>query len=142
MQLALGLPPVGHESWMDLFLHLARATEKGRWLVLFDGVSWMAGNDPEFLPKLKICPATRFPESSISRTFCAEHKTAARRGQIPLGRCGRWTANRQRAPWSVSSPLAGESIRLLGHEPPASPRPARSSPLVGESFRLLGDTFA
>ena len=54
MQLALGLPPVGHESWMDLFLHLARATEKGRWLVLFDEVSWMAGNDPEFLPKLKI----------------------------------------------------------------------------------------
>jgi uncharacterized protein len=54
MQLALGVPPVGHESWMDLFLHLARATERGRWLVLLDEVSWMAGNDPEFLPKLKI----------------------------------------------------------------------------------------
>jgi AAA+ ATPase superfamily predicted ATPase len=54
MQLALGLPPIGHESWMDLFLHLARATEKGRWIVLLDEVSWMAGNDPEFLPKLKV----------------------------------------------------------------------------------------
>ena len=54
MELALGLPPVQHESWLNLFLHLARGTEKGRWIVLLDEVSWMAGNDPEFLPKLKI----------------------------------------------------------------------------------------
>ena len=28
MELALGLPPVQHESWLNLFLHLARGTEK------------------------------------------------------------------------------------------------------------------
>jgi hypothetical protein len=54
MEIALGLPPVQHESWMNLFLHLARGTENGRWIVLLDEVSWMGGSDPEFLPKLKI----------------------------------------------------------------------------------------
>jgi len=54
MEIALGLPPVQHESWMNLFLHLARAIEKGRWIILFDEISWMAAKDPEFLPKLKV----------------------------------------------------------------------------------------
>jgi len=54
MEIALGLPPVQHETWMNLFLHLARATEKGRWVILLDEVSWMGANAPEFLPKLKV----------------------------------------------------------------------------------------
>jgi AAA+ ATPase superfamily predicted ATPase len=42
MELALGLPPVQHDRWLNLFLHLARATAKGRWIILLDEVSWMA----------------------------------------------------------------------------------------------------
>jgi len=77
------LPPVGHESWMDLFLHLARATAKGRWIVLFDEVSWMAGSDPEFLPKLKVVWDQHFkknPELIWSTCFCMADSAALRRG--------------------------------------------------------------
>ncbi|MGI9294170.1 MAG: AAA family ATPase [Pseudomonadales bacterium] len=54
LALELNLPPVRDDAWMDLLVHLARATEKGRWIILLDEVSWMAGKDPEFLPKLKV----------------------------------------------------------------------------------------
>ncbi|MDP6354223.1 MAG: AAA family ATPase [Planctomycetota bacterium] len=54
MQREMGMPPVQHADWLDLFTHLARATEKKKWIVLLDEISWMAKDDPEFLPKLKI----------------------------------------------------------------------------------------
>jgi AAA+ ATPase superfamily predicted ATPase len=54
MQAALELPPVESRNWMDLFSHLARATSRGRWIILLDEVSWMGANEPEFLPKLKV----------------------------------------------------------------------------------------
>ena len=54
MQRELGLPPVQHADWLDLFAHLARATERSKWIVLLDEISWMGKGDPEFLPKLKI----------------------------------------------------------------------------------------
>ena len=53
MQRELGLPPVVHDDWGDLFAHLARTVRRGRWIVLLDEVSWMASGDSTFLPKLK-----------------------------------------------------------------------------------------
>ena len=54
LQLALELPQLRTASWFDLFVHLARGTERGRWLILLDEVSWMGSRSPDFLPKLKI----------------------------------------------------------------------------------------
>ncbi len=53
LQRELGIPPVAHDDWGDLFAHLAHAVRRGRWIVLLDEVSWMASRDPTFLPKLK-----------------------------------------------------------------------------------------
>jgi len=54
MEQQLSLPPVQHADWLDLFAHLAHATEKQGWIVLLDEISWMGAGDPEFLGKLKI----------------------------------------------------------------------------------------
>jgi AAA+ ATPase superfamily predicted ATPase len=54
MQRELDLPPVQHDDWLDIFVHLARATQDSRSIVLLDEVSWMGKDDPEFLPKLKL----------------------------------------------------------------------------------------
>jgi len=49
----LGIPPIAHSDWSDLFFHIAHNTRRGRWIVLLDEVSWMARRDPAFLGKLK-----------------------------------------------------------------------------------------
>lgn len=54
MQTAVQMPPVKHDSWLDLFVHLARATARGRWIILLDEISWMGAREAEFLPMLKI----------------------------------------------------------------------------------------
>lgn len=53
LQRELGIPPIGHDDWGDLFAHLARTVRHGKHIVLLDEVSWMAMGDPTFLPKLK-----------------------------------------------------------------------------------------
>lgn len=46
---------VSHDNdWGDLFSTLAKHTQKGNIVILFDEISWMADNDPDFLGKLKI----------------------------------------------------------------------------------------
>ena len=53
LERALGIPPVAHADWSDLFAHIAHNTRRGRWIVLLDEISWMARQDPAFLGKLK-----------------------------------------------------------------------------------------
>jgi len=60
----VGIPPVTHDDWLDLFTHLAKATERDRWIVLLDEISWMGKDDPEFLPKLKIAWDKHFNRSA------------------------------------------------------------------------------
>lgn len=48
-----GLPKVTTEDWADLFTFLARELRRDSVIVLFDEISWMAMDDPTFLPKLK-----------------------------------------------------------------------------------------
>jgi len=46
---------VSHEEdWGNLFSLLAKQTQKGSIIILFDEISWMASNDLDFLGKLKI----------------------------------------------------------------------------------------
>ncbi len=59
MQSELDLPPIESQSWTDLFGHLARNTQRGRWIILLDEVSWMGAGSPEFLPQLKVAWDTR-----------------------------------------------------------------------------------
>ncbi len=42
------------QDWGNLFWHLAQQTQTGRVLVVLDEISWMAHDDPTFLPKLKV----------------------------------------------------------------------------------------
>ena len=42
------------EDWGNLFSFLAKQTQQGNIIILFDEISWMASNDPDFLGKLKI----------------------------------------------------------------------------------------
>jgi uncharacterized protein len=50
---ALGQPPFLDKDWNDLFLRLASHTRRGRVIILFDEISWMGSEDPQFLSKLK-----------------------------------------------------------------------------------------
>src|SRR5687768_5841214 len=47
------LPALRADDWSDLFTFLAKQTKKGRVIILFDEISWMAMDDPTFLGKLK-----------------------------------------------------------------------------------------
>ncbi|MBB71183.1 MAG: ATPase [Legionellales bacterium] len=49
-----GLPGLKADDWGDLFSLLAKHTEQGRVVILFDEITWMASLDPTFLGKLKI----------------------------------------------------------------------------------------
>lgn len=48
-----GLPRLSSDDWASLFQLLGREAARGRVLVLFDEISWMAHGDPTFLGKLK-----------------------------------------------------------------------------------------
>jgi len=50
---ALKIPLMRSEDWNELFWHLARETKQGKWLIVFDEISWMGSKDPDFLGKLK-----------------------------------------------------------------------------------------
>ena len=54
-QLSLNLktPQIVANDWTDLFLALARETQEGKVVILFDEISWMGSKDPDFLGKLK-----------------------------------------------------------------------------------------
>jgi uncharacterized protein len=48
-----GLPKITSDDWGTLLQLLARETSRGRAIILFDEISWMAQGDPTFLSKLK-----------------------------------------------------------------------------------------
>lgn len=47
------LPEIKSDDWGDLFALLGEKIATGQVIVLFDEISWMAQQDPTFLPKLK-----------------------------------------------------------------------------------------
>lgn len=47
------LPTLKAEDWGDLFSFLAKRTNEGRVIILFDEISWMGNLDHDFLGKLK-----------------------------------------------------------------------------------------
>ncbi|MBB70987.1 MAG: ATPase [Legionellales bacterium] len=59
-----GLRGLKTEDWGDLFWHLAEQVKTGRVLVVLDEVSWMAQDDPTFLPKLKVAWESYFMTNS------------------------------------------------------------------------------
>ncbi len=63
LHLAFGLRGLNTEDWGDLFWHLASQVKTGRVLVVLDEVSWMAQDEPTFLPKLKIAWEMYFKEN-------------------------------------------------------------------------------
>lgn len=49
----LNLPGLKAHDWTDLFTLLANCARKGKNLILFDEISWMGSEDPDFLGKIK-----------------------------------------------------------------------------------------
>lgn len=49
----LNIAPVTFTDWTDAFHALARSLTSELTVILFDEISWMASNDPTFIPKLK-----------------------------------------------------------------------------------------
>jgi len=47
------LPEINTDDWSKLFSLLHERIHTGRVIILFDEITWMAHNDPTFLPKLK-----------------------------------------------------------------------------------------
>lgn len=48
-----GLPEISTDDWSKLFSLLAHKTSKGKVIILFDEITWMAHDDETFLGKLK-----------------------------------------------------------------------------------------
>ncbi len=48
-----GLPEVKADDWSKLFLLLFEKIKRGRVVLLFDEISWMGSEDPDFLGKIK-----------------------------------------------------------------------------------------
>ncbi|MFC1707348.1 ATP-binding protein [Planctomycetota bacterium] len=124
LELAVGLPPVKHDSWLALFTHLARATDRGRWIILLDEVSWMAGGDPRFLPELKVvwdqqlaknpqlilvlCGSVSswLDRNILSSTgFVGRVSLHLRVGELPLRQCNKF--------WSQALASAYDRLKLL-----------------------------
>lgn len=64
-QLALetSLPTIQAKDWADLFTLLARESNTGKIVILFDEISWMGSKDPNFLGKLKTIWDTEFKQN-------------------------------------------------------------------------------
>jgi hypothetical protein len=53
LQAQFDIPPIPSDDWDDLFKWLGKLTAKQSAIIIFDEISWMAMDDPTFLPKLK-----------------------------------------------------------------------------------------
>lgn len=51
--IAFGKHNIEVQDWNDLFLFLAKKTQKGRVIIVLDEISWIGSQDPDFLGKLK-----------------------------------------------------------------------------------------
>lgn len=58
-----GLRGINTNDWGDLFWHLSQQTNSGRVLIVLDEISWMAFDEPTFLPKLKVAWETYFKKN-------------------------------------------------------------------------------
>lgn len=56
--------PIKSDDWWDLLCFLAESTKKGRVIILLDEISWMGGEDPTFLGKLKTAWDDYFSKNS------------------------------------------------------------------------------
>lgn len=54
---------IENNDWWDIFWFLAEKTKKGRVIILFDEISWMGSQDPDFLGKLKTVWDTCFKKN-------------------------------------------------------------------------------
>jgi len=61
---AISIPGIKSDDWSTLFLLLAKHTQKGKIVILFDEISWMGSNDPNFLGKLKNAWDLHFKKNS------------------------------------------------------------------------------
>ncbi len=60
----IGLAEVASQDWSTLFSLLAKQTNRGRVIILFDEISWMGSKDPSFLGKLKNAWDLEFKKNS------------------------------------------------------------------------------
>lgn len=59
-----GFPLGKTDDWGDLFTALAKLTQKGKYVILFDEISWMADGSPTCMPKLKTVWDTIFSQNN------------------------------------------------------------------------------
>jgi AAA+ ATPase superfamily predicted ATPase len=57
-------PPIQADDWNTLFLWLAQHTKTGKFVILFDEISWMGSKDADFLGKLKNAWDLQFKKNS------------------------------------------------------------------------------
>ena len=55
---------IDNNDWFDLLWFLAKKTHKGRVVILFDEISWMGTQDPDFIGKLKTVWDTHFKKNN------------------------------------------------------------------------------
>lgn len=60
----LNLPKLSGLTWNELFLLLARETQNGRVVILFDEISWMGSKDENFLGQIKHAWDTQLKENA------------------------------------------------------------------------------
>lgn len=71
-----GLRGLDTRDWGNLFWHLSKQTQKERVLIVFDEISWMAHDDPTFLPKLKVAWDLYFTQNpNIILALCGSIST-------------------------------------------------------------------
>lgn len=63
LDVEFGVKGIKTDDWGNLFWHLSQQVQKGRVLVVLDEISWMAMDEPTFLPKLKIAWETYFKKN-------------------------------------------------------------------------------
>ncbi len=72
LEVQFGLRGLKTDDWGNLFWYLAEQTKTGRVLVVLDEISWMAMDEPTFLPKLKVAWETYFKlNSQIILALCS-----------------------------------------------------------------------
>lgn len=72
----IGIPGIQSQDWADLFTLLARHTNHGRVIILFDEISWMGSKDPTFLGKLKNAWDLEFQKNpELVLIFCGSVST-------------------------------------------------------------------
>jgi len=57
------LPNLTLQDWADVFQLLANQSQQGRRIILLDEITWMAHDDPTFLPKLRDCWETHLKKN-------------------------------------------------------------------------------